>query len=115
MREVRTDDHLEEIRRIAREIVDEAKAWRAYAKRLEEEGDDLASTANLLCPSDTTEGWNDARRTSPERGDDAARDRCSCCRSCGATVPCAAAIAGNGCDGTCFCGLPEGRGEEQGR
>ncbi len=36
-----------------------------------------------------------------------ARSRCSCCRRCGATVPCRTAIRHEGCEGRCFCGSPE--------
>lgn len=34
-------------------------------------------------------------------------DRCSCCRSCGPTRPCMGIVRGDGCEGLCYCGLPD--------
>jgi hypothetical protein len=37
-----------------------------------------------------------------------ARAACSCCRRCGAVVPCDESILRAGCAGRCFCGVEEG-------
>lgn len=54
-----------------------------------------------------TSGYDPANPTS----DPTLETACSCCRKCGATVPCETAAAGE-CAGRCFCGLPDDESKE---
>lgn len=52
-------------------------------------------------------GYDPANPTS----DPTLETACSCCRRCGATVPCETAAAGE-CVGRCFCGVPDDESAE---